>query len=294
MYVVDSRGSSPGRIGFNMIVNDQGEMYGSIGGGFMEHKLVELCKKELMGKDFEPFIKRQIHRPDLPQDRSGMICSGEQTIAFYAVGKNYANLLHEVLNGKGVLIADNQGLHFHSGEISSTKFESHITSPRVWQLTENLHFQPTLHIIGGGHISLALSKFASELDFAVKVYDDREGLNTMARNEFAAAVIVESYHHIMEHVPEGPDQYVVLMSFGYRTDKVILRQLLKCDFKYLGMLGSQKKVDTLFEELREEGILAELLDRVYAPIGVQIRSKTPAEIAVSILAEVIGVRNGED
>lgn len=295
MYVVDSQGSSPGRTGFKMIVNDQGEMHGSIGGGFMEHKLVELCKKELLRKGFEPFIRRQIHRPDLPQDRSGMICSGEQTIAFYPLVETHIPWIHELLeaNGKGVLIADNQGICFQVAESISQKFESKIISPTVWQLTENLHFQPVLHIIGGGHVGLALSKFACELDFRVKIYDDREGLNTMVENHYAERVMISDYAQIADILEEGADQYVVLMSFGYRTDQVILRELLGYDFAYLGMMGSQAKVDTLFEELREEGISQDLLERVHAPVGVQIRSKTPAEIAVSILAEVIGVRNGQ-
>lgn len=291
MYVVDSEGSSPGRRGFKMIINDEGEMYGSIGGGFMEHKLVELCKKELMGKAFEPFIKRQIHRPDLARDRSGMICSGEQTVAFYPIGVQDAGLFEAILTKKGLLIADQQGLHFHPNQSISSQFETSISSPSAWQVKENLHFQPCLHIIGGGHVGLALSKFASELDFNIKVYDDREGLNTMARNQFAEGIVLEDYDQITAYLPEGPDQYVVLMSFGYRTDKVILKQLLGCNFKYLGMLGSQKKVESLFAELREEGFAQELMDRVHAPIGLQIHSKTPAEIAVSILAEIIALKN---
>ena len=81
------------------------------------------------------------------------------------------------------------------------------------------------------------------------------------------------------------------MSFGYRTDKVVLQQLLHHQFKYLGMMGSKEKVKQLFKELLEEGIDKTLLVKVHSPIGVPIKSKTPEEIAVSILAEIIGVKN---
>ena len=81
LYVVESQGSSPGRQGFKMFVS-QRTMVGTIGGGFMEHKLVELARNKLQDGKFESFLKRQVHQSDSKQDKSGMICSGEQTIAF--------------------------------------------------------------------------------------------------------------------------------------------------------------------------------------------------------------------
>ena len=83
MCVLDSKGNSPGRQGFKMYVTSDGHLHGSIGRGILEHKLVELAKDKMSKGPFQPFVKRQIHRSDLEVDKSGMICSGEQLIAFY-------------------------------------------------------------------------------------------------------------------------------------------------------------------------------------------------------------------
>ncbi|MEZ5023315.1 MAG: XdhC family protein [Chitinophagales bacterium] len=295
MYVLQSEGSSPGRQGFKMGVSSSGLLFGSIGGGFMEHKLVELCKQELLPTDFEPFYKQQIHQASVPKNKSGMICSGEQTIAFYSVGKKEMPILDTIIqsineNRYGVLTLDEKGIHFQVGQHQTTKFLSKIESEK-WSVKEDLGFMPELHIVGGGHVGLALSKLANELGFKIKIYDDRKGLNTMEQNEFGETINVTSYETIGNYITNGDNKYVVLMSFGYRTDKVVLKQLINHQFKYLGMMGSKEKVKQLFKELLEEGIGPSKLDKVHSPIGVPIKSETPAEIAISILAEIIGVKN---
>ncbi len=95
-----------------------------------------------------------------------------------------------------------------------------------------------------------------------------------------------------EHLPADPDLFVVLASFGYRTDDQVLRQLIRHRYGYIGMLGSAEKVRVMFEAMRAEGFTDEELARVHAPIGLPIRSRTPEEIAVSIAAQVILVKNG--
>ena len=129
---------------------------------------------------------------------------------------------------------------------------------------------------------------------AVTVLDDRPDLNTTPDAGQARFVHVPDYADIARHLPEGPQHYVVLMSFGYRTDKIVLRQLLGKAYRYLGMLGSAEKVKTLFRELQTEGIPPDALQAVHAPVGLPIHSRTPAEIAVSILAELILVKNSAD
>lgn len=301
LYVIDSKGSSPGRIGFKMIINELGELYGSIGGGVMEFKLIELCRNDLLGHDFKTFMKRQIHKDNIAKDKSGMICSGEQTIAFYKIGKQNSSMVSELLNSIesgnfGVLTATETGIKFDSDKSLIQKFEIEISGDEKWVMKEDIGISPELHIIGGGHVSLALSKLAHELGFSVTLYDDRKGLNTVVSNSYAKCVLVTDYTKIGDLVTSGADKYVVLMSFGYRTDKIILKQLLSRyasgkKFKYLGMMASKAKVDSLFKELMTEGISKVELDIVHAPIGLQIASKTPKEIAISILAEIIQVKN---
>lgn len=295
LYVIDSKGSSPGRQGFKMWVSTSNKIQGSIGGGIMEHKLVELCKSILSQGSFSPFIKKQIHKDGIPNDKSGMICSGEQIVAFYYFDSSNSNLLKSLaindLKRNGSIEYSHSGVVYSELNLNKSKFELEIKSQKEWHLNENLSFEDELHIVGGGHISLALSEFAVKLGFRVIVYDDRPGLNTMILNEFAPQKEIVDFSQIGSIIPEGENKYVVLVSFGYRIDKIILRQLLDKNYAYLGMMGSRSKVDQLYQEYLTKGISSSSLDHVYAPIGLDIGSKTPNEIAISILAEIIKVRN---
>ena len=296
LYVLHSEGSSPGRQGFKMFVSSSGALCGSIGGGIMEYKLVEYCRAELLRNPFAPFIKIQKHRKDAPRDRSGMICSGEQTIAFYPLSPAQLPLVRTINDSIrektfGILKLDTGGISFKPGNSVSEKYSFFIEKNRKWLLRENLGHNPGLYIAGAGHVSLALCRMATLLDFNIRVLDDRPGLNTAPPPELAAYTQLADYSEIARHIPEGEDAYVVLMSFGYRTDKLILRQLLGRRYRYLGMMGSAEKVKVLFAELETEGFDPALLQTVHAPVGLQIHSRTPAEIAVSILAEIIRERN---
>ena len=292
MCVVESIGSSPGRRGFKMCVVPGGGLIGSIGGGSMEHKLVELARSLADRDGAFPLLKRQIHQADLGQDRSGMICSGEQTVAFFRLRGDADRLLVERL-----VAAMEEPPSALELELSASGI--HIVadgrtmqpSPDPWSYREALHAQPRIAIIGAGHVSLALSRVMDQLGFRVEIYDDRQGLNTWDANIFAQQRTLVNYDRIGDHLPDDPDLYVVLASFGYRTDDRVLRQLISKRFRYIGMLGSAEKVRVMFEAMRADGFMDEDLARVHAPIGLPIHSRTPEEIAVSIAAEVIMVRN---
>ena len=131
------------------------------------------------------------------------------------------------------------------------------------------------------------------MDFYITVFEERKGLNTLEKNEFANEIIIaDDYTALANLIPSGPNQYVVIMTFGYRTDDIALRALLDKQFKYLGVLGSKKKMEKLFDDYRADGIADEILHRIHTPIGLAINSQTPEEIAVSIAAEIIKVKNG--
>ncbi len=298
LCVVESIGSSPGRAGFKMCVTSEGAMFGSIGGGSMEHKLVELARSRLSSgsapRDPEgefPFLKRQIHQAGIGHDRSGMICSGEQTVAFFLLGPAQVALCMDVMGAGQTsdLLLTSSGLFVTSG--SAARDPEGEGAP-TWSYREPLNSQPRIAIIGGGHVSLALSRMMNQLGFHVHVYDDRDGLNTMRANEFAHARTHIDYAHIADHTPEDPDLFIALVSFGYRTDEIVLRQIIRRKYKYIGMLGSAEKVRTMFEAMRKDGFTDDEIARVHAPIGLPIHSRTPEEIAVSIAAEIIRVKNG--
>ncbi len=279
MVVIANKGSSPGRKGFKMLVSKQ-QMYGTIGGGIMEHKLVEYAEKLLDEHHFDPFIKHQIHDKSAPKDQSGMICSGQQTIAFYDVDSNYFSLIEDILSDEIVTI------HYSNQGIKIDEPENY-----KWLYTETNGLVQKAYIIGGGHVGLALSEVLSKLDFEVHLLDHRENLNTMTTNRFVQSKEVVEFESIENHIPEGDNIYVIIMSFGYRTDDIIIRRLVDKKFKYIGMLGSKVKIKTLFKNLEADGFDKVQINKVHAPIGIPIKSETTYEIAISVAAQLIKVKN---
>jgi len=225
-----------------------------------------------------------------------MICSGEQTILLYPVqskdAKHIENIISSLLQNKnGTLILSPEDFQFISN-IPATDFEYHFQSEDNWLFKEKTGYKNHLYIIGGGHCALALSKLMRGMDFYIILYEEREGLNTVTQNEFAhEVIIVDDYTALGYHISSGPNQYVVIMTFGYRTDDIALRSLLDKTFSYMGVLGSKKKMEKLFADFRKDGIGESVLQRIHTPVGLAIKSETPEEIAVSIAAEIITVKN---
>jgi xanthine dehydrogenase accessory factor len=165
-------------------------------------------------------------------------------------------------------------------------------SEAEFRYEERLGHKNDLYIVGGGHCALALSDLMSKMDFYIRLFDDRPELNTLDKNSFAHEKrVIDSYETIDEFVPSSPDAYVVVMTLGYKFDEIVIRQLIHKDFKYFGVLGSKAKMATLLRNLKAEGFPADRLDRIHTPIGLPINSHTPEEIAVSIAAEIISVKN---
>jgi xanthine dehydrogenase accessory factor len=295
MVIVESKGSSPGRKGFKMAVCRDGELMGSIGGGSMEHRLVELCRDLLQKGEKKIFKKKEVHhgKSDSP---SGMICSGNQAVAFYPIGPEDLNLVQKVVftivNKEKRPIQFNQQGFFFQEEGSEIIVDLHTVLPNeAWELNEIPGFKHEVYIVGGGHVSLALSQMLSILDFQVTVFDEREKLNTFDENDFANEKKRINYEEVTQYIPDGTNIMVVIMTQFHTSDYLVLKQLIGKNLGYLGMMGSKSKVKTLFQKLKEEGVDAGRLQNVHAPIGIEISSQTPEEIAVSIAAELIGVKN---
>jgi xanthine dehydrogenase accessory factor len=303
LYVLESSGSSPGRQGFFMAVNASKEMEGSIGGGIMEHKFVEMAREKLAVDSWqltEGEIKKQIHDKSAAKNQSGMICSGEQTIFIYTIRERDIEPVKKLIssleqNKNGTLHLSPEGILFYD-TAPAKDFEFNLITEDDpiaigWSYTEKTGYKNHLYIIGGGHCALALSKLMSTMDFYIHLFEDREQLNTVEKNNYAhEKTIVKDYSELKELIPSGENNYVVAMTFGYRTDDIAVRALVNKGFKYFGLLGSKKKIKKLFEEYHKEGI-ADTLKNIYSPIGIQIKSQTPEEIAVSIAAEIIRVKN---
>ncbi|MEO6732091.1 MAG: XdhC family protein [Ferruginibacter sp.] len=296
LYVLESKGSSPGRQGFMMAVNASGEMSGSLGGGIMEHKFVEMAKAKLKQRTEEISIHHQLHDKQAAKNQSGMICSGEQTIFLYTVQSKDAGVIGSLIqsfqqNENGTLQLSPQGISF-SESVPVTDYSLDIQSEEAFIYTEKTGYKNHLFIIGGGHCALALSKLMSEMNFYIHLFDDRTGLHTIEQNHFVHEKnIVDDFSVLSQMIPPGNNIYVVIMTVGYRTDKVALKSLLGKDFKYFGILGSKFKIDKMFSGMQQEGIDRGILDSIHAPVGLSIKSETPEEIAVSIAAEIIQAKN---
>lgn len=154
---------------------------------------------------------------------------------------------------------------------------------------EWFHTQPELIICGGGHVAYDLVKMASCLDFRIKVIDDREEFTTKERFALADEVICDSFKNLKNHMAK--DAYYIVVTRGHKDDFDCVSTILKDSYQYLGMIGSKTKVKTTFDNLRNSDVSEELIETIHAPIGLKIGAKTPAEIAVSILAEIIQVKN---
>lgn len=296
LYVIESKGSSPGRQGFMMVVNEAGEMHGSLGGGIMEHKFVELAKEKLQGQQDRVLLFNQKHDKVAARNQSGMICSGEQTILMHRANPADLPIIERIAaslhaNGHGCLQFSPTGIAF-SEKIPTQQFYLNLTDEQNFLYEEKTGFKNELTIIGGGHVALALSKLISELDFYIRLYDHRDNLYTMQQNLFVQEKnVVNDFAGLAELVTGGPDHFAVVMTVGYRTDAIALKAIINKNWKYLGILGSNYKIAKLKNDFEKEGFSPHRLSSIHAPIGIAIKSQTPEEIAISIAAEMILVKN---
>lgn len=149
---------------------------------------------------------------------------------------------------------------------------------------------PELLIVGGGHIALPLAQLGTLCDFSVIVLDDRPSFVSEDRFPTARQRLSGPLRETVRNLPMDQDTYIVLVTRGHSHDVDCLLEVLDRPVAYIGMIGSARRVDAVFQLLTEEmGIPAEKLDRVYAPIGIAIGAQTPAEIAVCIMAEIVNV-----
>ncbi|AGB41018.1 hypothetical protein Halha_1058 [Halobacteroides halobius DSM 5150] len=153
--------------------------------------------------------------------------------------------------------------------------------------------EPRLLVFGAGHVAQPLAQISKMADFKVTVIDDRADMVNKQRYPQADKLVCAEFDNYLQDLKIRENDYLVIITRGHQHDYKVLREVVTSKAKYIGMIGSSRKVKILFDQLREEGISQELIDKVYAPIGVDIASETPAEIAVSITAEMISIRRNE-
>ena len=149
-----------------------------------------------------------------------------------------------------------------------------------------------LFIFGAGHVGQVLCKMSVMVGFDVIIIDDREEYANNERMQGANQIVVSDFEKSFQQLEIDDSSFVVIMTRNHAFDEVVLGLACQTKARYIGMIGSKKKVKGVFDNLRQKGISEEKLSVVHSPIGLDIGSETPAEIAVSILAEMIQIRHG--
>jgi xanthine dehydrogenase accessory factor len=149
---------------------------------------------------------------------------------------------------------------------------------------------PKMIIFGAGHISTQLSKLATVAGFKTTIVDNRPIYANAERFPEAEAIYAQSFEDAFEKIVPNENSYIVIVTRGHQEDETVLRWAVRTNARYIGMIGSKRKVRTIFQDLEREGVSRERLDLVCAPIGLDIGAVLPEEIAVAIVAEAIHYR----
>ena len=156
---------------------------------------------------------------------------------------------------------------------------------------EPLTIQDHLIIFGAGHVGLALAKLAYEVGFEYTVIDDREEFANRDRFPDALEIVVDNMGEYADGLECYPSDFIAIMTRGHVNDYEVIKGIIGKPYRYLGMIGSISKRNEIYSKLGETGISDDLIKQVYSPIGLKIGGETPEEIAVSIVAELVKVRN---
>jgi xanthine dehydrogenase accessory factor len=294
LIVSESSNSSPGKQGFKMAVTEDAKMIGTIGGGIMEKDLVDYSVNLLQGKETR-LIKKLHHSNKTNYEKSGLICGGYQTIIFSVLEKSHIQLIENILsfinqkqNGK-LSIKPDKIEYLHTEEIQPIAFN--YKSDEDWEYAENIGLPLIAYIAGGGHVGLAVSRIMKSLGFYVIVFDHRQDVYIIEQNKFADEIIICKYEEIGNKIIESERSYIVIVTPMHAGDKDTLKSVINKNVKYIGMMGSHRKIKSIFDALIQGGIDGELLKKVHTPIGIEIQAESPEEIAISIAAEIIKVKN---
>ncbi|MBW2252081.1 MAG: XdhC family protein [Deltaproteobacteria bacterium] len=324
--IVRQVGSSPRTIGTKCIVLEDGTIKGTIGGGLLEHQVMERAKESLKeGKT--AIIHFQLTGDEVA--KSDMLCGGvvdvylEPLFPENAVaGKIFKRISSFINEGrKGVLLtlvsdgikSEDETIRLlieedgsKTGELRTVSEEDkerltkflEIKTPKLTEFEkgkESVFVEPLrpydiLYLFGAGHVSTFVASLANMVGFRVIVIDDRKEFANKERFKEADELIVLPFSEVFEKINISSSSYIAIITRGHIHDLNVLREALKNSGGYIGMIGSKRKREKIYEALMDEGVSDERLKQVHSPIGIDIDAETPEEIAVSIVAELIRVR----
>jgi xanthine dehydrogenase accessory factor len=325
--ILSVQGSSPRQVGAKILVLDNGDVVGTIGGGLFEANVRDFATTALASKASSR-LNFSFHGGDAESDQ--MICGGSVDVliefipasakAKEHIYKNVLNSLQERISaflmkridlepGQSTekeipyICVDEKGKRF--GDLEDWDHCLNAIPPRRLLkptqvikldglspdvLLEWIYPRRVVFIFGAGHVGACVSHLASYVDFFVVAVDDRDEYANPQNLPNADQIIVKSFKEAFSGLSVDRDSHIVIVTRGHAHDKTTLAQALRTDASYIGMIGSRRKIKLIFDALIQDGFTEDDMARVHAPIGLAIGGETPQEIAVSIVAELIQER----
>jgi xanthine dehydrogenase accessory factor len=330
--VVKTSGSTPQKPGAKLLVRADGSGVGTLGGGCVEGDIWFAASQLLKSGGSAEMRDYELNEDLAAQD--GLVCGGtmyflldpvrketpesdfnDEVIAAYEGGApvSVASLMNvpdgsELVVGSKFLVRENGST---AGSLGDEKLDANAMNEarRLMAMGKNDYITaesgaeffieayttpPTLVLAGGGHVSKAISNIASTLGFRIFVIDDREEFSSAERFPEAELTVVSDYGSAFEKLPIGTNSFIVIATRGHRYDASATASAMRTPASYVGLLGSKRKTILIYEELFAQGFTMDEVQAVRSPIGLNISARTPEEIALSIMSEIVGFRLGGD
>ena len=330
--VVKTSGSTPQKPGAKLLVRADGSGVGTLGGGCVEGDIWFAASQLLKSGGSAEMRDYELNEDLAAQD--GLVCGGtmyflldpvrketpesdfnDEVIAAYEGGApvSVASLMNvpdgsELVVGSKLLVRENGST---AGSLGDEKLDANAINEarRLMAMGKNDYITtesgaeffieayttpPTLVLAGGGHVSKAISNIASTLGFRIFVIDDREEFSSAERFPEAELTVVSDYGSAFEKLPIGTNSFIVIATRGHRYDASATASAMRTPASYVGLLGSKRKTILIYEELFAQGFTMDEVQAVRSPIGLDISARTPQEIALSIMSEIVGFRLGGD
>ncbi|MCX5814794.1 MAG: XdhC family protein [Proteobacteria bacterium] len=312
--VIKRTGSAPRDVGAKMFIGEDGKTFGTVGGGRLEsdtyREAIKIMNKGLT-KVFSMIMNAQ------RVEEKDMLCGGNVDVLLEPVTARHLAVYQQIENclenrKRGVVVTRFSGNTFAkalidenlnvTGDVLGSETINQckgLFHEKQAMLTDGVLADPIqlsfpLYIFGAGHVAQFLSKIAKIADFHITVIDDREEFANSERFPDADTIIVGDFHDAFKCLDFTGNEYVVILTRSHEYDAEVLGECLKETAKYIGMIGSRRKVKIILDHMREKGFSSEVLERIHSPIGISINAETPEEIAISIAAELVSVRNAKD
>lgn len=312
--IVWTSGSTPAPAQSKMLLGiDGNRIAGTIGGGCVEDAVMRRAaaiqdKKNAVIMDFEL---------NDDNEETGLICGGTLKVLIESINISHQPLFQKLAErcnaGQETILVTKIGKN-NDSEKSIYDKDSHLLvgnlsgikslkenifdkfTPFMQNVEDTLYiYEPIegkapVYIFGGGHVGKAVSKFAAQCGFSVTIVDDRIEYTNHEKFPEADNTICLPFRNISEHLTIGESTFVIIVTRGHSYDELVLEQVLKFKPKYIGMIGSKRKVLVAYKNLISKGIEEKVLKNVFAPVGLDIGSISVEEIAISIVAEMITVK----